>query len=78
MRERRARAGGARQRPRHPPSERQRVLDRFYRVPGAAGHGSGLGLAIVQAVARRHGARVEVGESAELGGARVGVVWPVA
>ncbi len=61
-----------------PPSERQRVLDRFYRVPGAAGHGSGLGLAIVQAVARRHGARVEVGESAGLGGARVGVVWPVA
>ena len=59
-----------------PPSERQRVLDRFYRVPGAAGHGSGLGLAIVQAVARRHGARVEVGESAGLGGARVTVCWP--
>ncbi|MEZ5606802.1 MAG: ATP-binding protein [Burkholderiaceae bacterium] len=60
-----------------PPSERQRVLDRFYRVPGAAGHGSGLGLAIVQAVARRHGAGVEVGESAGLGGARVSVVWPI-
>ena len=60
------------------PEDRQRVLDRFYRVPGAPGHGSGLGLAIVQAVARRHGARVEVGESADLGGARVGVVWPVA
>ncbi len=60
------------------PPERQRVLDRFYRVPGAPGHGSGLGLAIVQAVARRHGARVEVGESAALGGAWVRVVWPVA
>ncbi len=59
------------------PAERQRVLDRFYRVPGAPGHGSGLGLAIVQAVAWRHGARVEVGESAGLGGARVAVVWPV-
>ena len=59
-----------------PPEERQRVLDRFYRVPGAPGHGSGLGLAIVQAVARRHGARVEVGESAGLGGARVAVSWP--
>ena len=58
------------------PAERQRVLDRFYRVPGAPGHGSGLGLAIVQAVARRHGARVEVGESAGLGGARVAVCWP--
>jgi two-component system OmpR family sensor kinase len=55
------------------PSERQRVLDRFYRVPGAAGHGSGLGLAIVQAVARRHGAQVVIDASAALGGARVGV-----
>lgn len=58
------------------PEDRQRVLDRFYRVPGAPGHGSGLGLAIVQAVARRHGARMEVGESAGLGGARVEVSWP--
>ena len=61
-----------------PPEERQRVLDRFYRVPGAPGHGSVLGLAIVQAVARRHGARVEVGESARLGGACIAIVWPVA
>ena len=59
-----------------PPEERQRVLDRFYRVPGAPGHGSGLGLAIVQAVARRHGAQVAVGVSAGLGGARVAVSWP--
>ena len=58
-----------------PPSERQRVLDRFYRVPGAPGHGSGLGLAIVQAVARRHGARVVIDESVALGGARVAVRW---
>lgn len=55
------------------PSERQRVLDRFYRVPGAAGHGSGLGLAIVQAVARRHGAQVVIDASPALGGARVRV-----
>ena len=55
------------------PEERQRVLDRFYRVPGAAGHGSGLGLAIVQAVARRHGAQVVIDASPALGGARVGV-----
>ena len=58
------------------PSERQRVLDRFYRVSGAAGHGSGLGLAIVQAVARRHGAQVVVEASPTLGGARVAVQWP--
>ncbi|HMN22684.1 MAG TPA: ATP-binding protein [Ottowia sp.] len=59
------------------PGERQRVLDRFYRVPGTAGHGSGLGLAIVQAVARRHGAQVVVESSPTLGGARVAVRWPV-
>ena len=58
-----------------PPSERQRVLDRFYRVPGAVGHGSGLGLAIVQAVARRHGARVVIDNSPVLGGARVEVLF---
>ena len=56
--------------------ERQRVLDRFYRVPGATGHGSGLGLAIVQAVARRHGAQVLVQASPTLGGARLAVLWP--
>ena len=32
--------------------------------------------AVVKAVARRHGARMEVGESAGLGGARVEVSWP--
>jgi two-component system OmpR family sensor kinase len=47
-----------------PPNERERVFDRFYRVPGiyAAGvHGSGLGLAIVKRVAERHDAVIEVG-----------------
>ena len=58
-----------------PPEERQRVLDRFYRVPGAPGHGSGLGLAIVQAVARRHGARVVIDTSPVLGGTRVEVLF---
>jgi two-component system OmpR family sensor kinase len=58
------------------PEDRARVLDRFYRAPGAPGHGSGLGLAIARAVAERHGAVIEVGESAELGGARVGMVFP--
>ena len=61
-----------------PPAERQRVLDRFYRVPGAPGHGSGLGLAIVQAVARRHGAQLRVQASPGLGGARLAVAWPAA
>ena len=47
-----------------PASERERVFDRFYRVPGdAAGGmtGSGLGLAIVKRIAERHGATVTLG-----------------
>ena len=54
-----------------PAADRQRVLDRFYRVPGSAGHGSGLGLAIVNAIALRHDADVMLDASPELGGLRV-------
>ena len=47
-----------------PAAERERVFDRFYRVPGTAASGpppgSGLGLAIVRRVAEAHGARVEL------------------
>ncbi|WP_231695929.1 ATP-binding protein [Ottowia caeni] len=53
------------------PSERARVLDRFYRVAGASGHGSGLGLAIVKAVVDRHGARIRLADSRDLGGLKV-------
>jgi two-component system sensor histidine kinase TctE len=35
-----------------PPSERQHVRQRFYRLPDSPGHGSGLGLAIVEEIAR--------------------------
>ena len=55
------------------PQQRQRVLDRFYRVAGASGHGSGLGLAIVKAVADRHGARIFLDESPDWGGLKVTV-----
>ncbi|MDB5856557.1 MAG: putative histidine kinase, classic [Ramlibacter sp.] len=53
-----------------PEAERQRALDRFYRVPGSEAAGSGLGLAIVKAIAERMGARLALGQSA-LGGLRV-------
>ena len=53
------------------PSERQRVLDRFYRAPGAPGHGSGLGLAIVRTIAERHGSTLALDSSPDLGGLRV-------
>jgi two-component system OmpR family sensor kinase/two-component system sensor histidine kinase QseC len=53
-----------------PPAERERVFDRFYRRRLADEPGTGLGLAIVRGVAQRHGATVQLGDSA-LGGLRV-------
>jgi two-component system OmpR family sensor kinase len=55
---------------------RQRVFDRFYRIPGAAPGGSGLGLAIVKAIADRHGATVELG-TASIGGLAVHIRFPL-
>jgi signal transduction histidine kinase len=57
-----------------PPAERERVMRRFQRGPGATAAGSGLGLAIVEAEAHRHGGRLSLGTS-ELGGlhARVSI-----
>lgn len=59
-----------------PEPSRDRIFDRFYRVPGTSPSGSGLGLAIVKAIADRHDAVVELGESA-LGGLAVTVVFPL-
>ena len=47
-----------------PAAERERVLDRFYRVPGSTAEGSGLGLAIVRQVAQAHGAELSLSEGA--------------
>ena len=58
-----------------PPAERERVMDRFYRMPGTEGTGSGLGLAIVQSVAELHQARFTLGTSAALGGLSAQVHW---
>lgn len=48
-----------------PPSERDRVFDSFYRVPGTPGEGSGLGLAIARAAASRLGGTVSLHERQE-------------
>jgi signal transduction histidine kinase len=45
-----------------PPRERERVFDRFWSGADRGGQ-SGLGLAIAQAIARRHGGALSVGES---------------
>ncbi|WP_457332974.1 ATP-binding protein [Rhizobacter sp. P5_C2] len=54
---------------------RERVFDRFFRVPDQAQPGSGLGLAIVKSVADRHGATVELADGVGGRGLRVTVRW---
>lgn len=58
-----------------PAPDRQRVLDRFYRISGTNPEGSGLGLAIVKAIADLHHASVLIDTSPRLGGARVQVCF---
>jgi two-component system sensor histidine kinase TctE len=55
--------------------ERERVLERFYRVPGTPGTGSGLGLAIVREIAASHAALMFIKDGAA-GGCRVGITFP--
>jgi two-component system, OmpR family, sensor histidine kinase TctE len=63
-----------------PPAERERVLERFYRVPGTSGTGSGLGLAIVREIAAGHGATISItdatGGSSASRGCRVAITFP--
>jgi two-component system sensor histidine kinase TctE len=54
-----------------PEAERQRVRERFYRLPNSPGHGSGLGLAIVDEIASLYGASVTIGSGAAGRGTRV-------
>ena len=60
-----------------PPEHRERVLERFYRVPGQQAPGSGLGLAIVREIALQHGATVALTETPGGGGLTVTVELPI-
>lgn len=53
-----------------PASERERIFERFYRLPGSNGEGCGLGLAIVQEIARLHHSRVEIAADLDERGSR--------
>jgi two-component system, OmpR family, sensor histidine kinase TctE len=43
-----------------PAEERQKVLERFYRLQGTQGEGNGLGLAIAQEIAKLHGSQLSL------------------
>jgi two-component system OmpR family sensor kinase/two-component system sensor histidine kinase QseC len=60
------------------PEQRQRVFERFYRLPtNSMVEGCGIGLSIVQTVAELHHARIELDRSS-LGGLCVTVLFPAA
>jgi two-component system, OmpR family, sensor kinase len=59
-----------------PPPERERVFDRFHRVPGTAAPGSGIGLALVRSIAAHHHARIRLDEGPGARGLRVRVDFP--
>ncbi len=58
-----------------PSEERDKVLDRFYRMVGSASSGAGLGLSIVNRIAELHGARLELSENGSKG-LKVSVIFP--
>jgi len=58
-----------------PLSERELVLERFYRRTEAGGDGCGLGLAISREIAVRHGAQLAIGDNPYSCGARVTVTF---
>jgi two-component system sensor histidine kinase TctE len=60
-----------------PEAERQRVRQRFYRLPNSPGHGSGLGLAIVDEIAELYGASMAITSGARGSGTRVSLQFPM-
>lgn len=58
-----------------PEAERARVMQRFYRVPGAEGEGTGLGLAIADEIAHVHRALFTLGQGVQGRGLLVTVVF---
>lgn len=59
-----------------PESQREKVLERFYRVDGSPGNGCGLGLAIVQEIVRQHGAELMIATPDNGMGTRIVIRFP--
>lgn len=51
-----------------PPAERERIFEKFYRLPGEASEGTGLGLAICREIVKAHDGRIGVTEAPGGGG----------
>lgn len=58
-----------------PKNERDKVFQRFYRIPGTASTGSGLGLSIVKSVADNHNAAVSVSNGPFQRGTTIRIVF---
>ena len=58
-----------------PELEKDKIFERFYRIPGSPGNGCGLGLAIVKEIADLHKARLEFERVNADGGTRVKVIF---
>jgi len=61
-----------------PPSLRQKVFERFYRIPGQEQSGSGLGLAIAERAAARNGAAITLEDGIDGAGLGVTIRFAVA
>lgn len=59
-----------------PLGETERILERFYRLPGSVGEGSGLGLAIAHEIAQGHHATLRLTPGAGQRGLQVTLVFP--
>lgn len=59
-------------------AERQRVRQRFYRIPNSPGHGSGLGLAIVDEIAQLYDASLTICAGGQGTGSKITVQFPAA
>ena len=59
-----------------PEADREKVFERFYRVPATGGEGCGLGLSIVSEIAGRFNAKVELGVPAGGRGTLIRAAFP--
>jgi len=59
-----------------PPELRERVFERFFRIPGTTASGSGLGLAIVSQIAELHHARISLNAGPGGLGLQMDIIFP--